>query len=116
MFPWVIGISVGLVAVAFAVLVVYICITLSSLKRTLETSDRLLRDTRVVVDDLQVKIHAFDSLFRAISNVGGVVEKKVAHATDEIVEQEKGKMGIITDALEWAILGVTLWQKVKERK
>lgn len=113
---WVIAISVGVAVLAFVVLVVFLCITLFSLRKTLNTSDALLEETKDVVDDLQVKIHAFDSLFRAVSNVGGVVEKKVTKAAEEVEEREDRRANLVTDALEFAILGVTLWQKIKERR
>ena|ERR1700722_16737179 len=116
MHPLIIGLSVGIVALAFVVLVVYLCFVLMSLRKTLETSNKLLKDTRIVIDDLQMKVHAFDPVFRTISSVGSVVEKKVSSATDEIIEGERSKMGMVTDALEWAILGVTLFQKFKEKR
>lgn len=116
MHPLLIGISIGVVALAFVVLVVYLCTTLITLRKTLETSNKLLKDARVVIDDLQGKVHAFDAVFRTISQVGNVVEKKVSHATEEIIEGERSKMGFVTDALEWAILGVTLFQKFKDKR
>lgn len=113
---WIISVSIAVAVLAFVILVVFLCITLFSVRKTLATSDALLEETKDIVDDLQHKIHAFDSLFRAVSNVGGAVEKKVTVATEALEERETSRTNLVTDALEFALLGVTLWQKIKERR
>jgi uncharacterized protein YoxC len=113
---WVISLSIALVAVGFAVLVAFLCITLFSLRDTLKTSDKLLQETKSVVDDLKNKIHAFDPLIHMISSVGGAVERTVHQKQVEIEERESRKANMVQDVFEWAALGVSLWQKVRSKR
>ncbi len=111
---WILYISVAVIALAFVALVVFLAITLLSLRRT--------------ISDVDDKIQAFDPLFRIVSKTGEAVERKAKRSlkhVEEIEEEEFGeefserKDRVLNTALEvaqWSLVGVALWQKLRERK
>lgn len=110
---WIISISVGIVALSFVALVIFLGITLLSVRRTIED-----------VDD---KLHSFDPLFRIVSKTSGAIEKKTCRAIELAEEEEEAlideeqerKARVLNKALEvaeWTLVGVALWQKLRERK
>jgi uncharacterized protein YoxC len=110
---WLIAISVLLIALAFVVLAIFIIVTLLSLKR--------------VVTDLDDKVRAFDPIFRVVNQAGSIIEKKadkIQHALDETgddicrkcEQRRESHFNVAMEVAEWAIIGLSLWQKFKERK
>lgn len=110
---WIIAISIGIVALAFLALVVFLVVTLLSLRRTIVNLDN--------------KIHAFDPLFRIVNKTGEVIERKTNHIAqlsheieESAIEAERHhKDRILNTAMEvaeWTLVGVALWQKIRERK
>ncbi len=110
---WIISISIGIVALAFVALVIFLGVTLLSLRRT--------------IVDLDDKVHAFDPLFRVVSKTGEAIERKTSHVrqlsreVEESIddESERRKERVLNTALEvaeWTLVGVALWQKLRERK
>lgn len=106
---WLVAISIGLIAVAFVVLVVFVILALVSMRKT--------------VDDVEHKLHSLDPLFRVVSRAGNVMEKqaekKLADVEAEIrAESLQTRTGTTTamEVAEWALIGLALWQKIKERR
>ncbi len=110
---WIISISIAIVALAFVALVIFLAVTLLSIRRT--------------ISDVDNKIQAFEPFFRVISKTGDVVEKKAKRSLEhaEEVEEEISKQAVdrndrvLNAALEVAqltLVGVALWQKFRERK
>ncbi len=95
---WVICISVALAALAFVALVVYCACALYSIRKLTKHIDR--------------KIHDLDPYFHVLGSVGKGVEK-CAYRERERIETRSDQA---VDTLEWALMGLTLWQKFKERK
>lgn len=109
----IIAISIAVVAFAFVILVIFLACTLFSLRKT--------------IVDLNDKMHTFDPLFRVVSKTGDVIERrtnKVRQRTEEVErameqEQQYKRDRVLNTALEvaeWTLVGVALWQKIRERK
>ncbi len=110
---WLIGISIFVIALAFVALVIFLIVTLVSLRH--------------IVTDLDQKVRAFDPIFRVVNRAGEAIEQKTAHMertvadVDEAVSEryESKKEGGISTAMEvaeWALIGLTLWQRIQKRK
>lgn len=105
---WLVATSVGVIAIAFVVLVVYVILAL-------KTTQSMLRD-------LDLKIHSFDPLFRIVSKAGLVIEKKATQELEDVEEalakepRRSTSVNTAMDVAEWALIGVSLWQKIKERR
>lgn len=113
---WIIGISVGVIALAFVALVIYLIITLVSLRKNLETMHE-------ICEGLEDKIHAFDPLLRTVVEVGELIEKKAnyaIHHAEEVIHEKKCQTHRVVntsmEVAEWALLGLSLWQKIKDRR
>ena len=110
---WIISISIGVVALAFVALVIFLGVTLLSVRRT--------------VVDLEDKIHTFDPLFRVVNKTNEAIERKSRHVrqlSDEVEESchekqesESGRrLNTVLEVAEWALVGLAIWMKIKERK
>ncbi|NGX60826.1 MAG: hypothetical protein K940chlam9_00298 [Chlamydiae bacterium] len=110
---WLIAVSIGIVALAFLALVIYLIVTLVSLRKTIDATNE--------------KIHTFDPLFRTVDRVGEAIEKRtgsVRQLSEEVEEEEyrgrrSRKSRTIDTALEvaeWALVGLAIWNKMKERR
>ncbi len=97
---WVISVSVAAFAVACIILAIYLIFTLIEVRRTLEN-----------VND---KVHDLDPLFRIAEGLGKSLEDKVNPEKKEVEVKRAVQMGY--EVAEWAILGLTLFQKIKERR
>ncbi len=124
---WLIGISVILVACAFIALVIFLIIFLRSLRKTLLHTNQLLKDSDEVVRGVERKLHAVDPLFKAVADMGSILEKHtccIKHHAEANLEKEleqkyekvNERANIVTDVIEWSLLGVSLWQKFKEKR
>ncbi|MCC5832713.1 MAG: hypothetical protein JJU12_06695 [Chlamydiales bacterium] len=110
---WIISISIAVVAIAFVALVIFLAVTLLSVRKT--------------VADVDDKIQAFEPFFRIVSKTGDVVEKKakrsLEHAAEmeeemrkEALEQRDRILNTAVEVAQWTLVGVALWQKLRERK
>lgn len=108
---WLLSISAIIVAVAFVVLVIYVIIALLSMKR--------------MVNDIDQKIHSFDPLFRVLNKAGNVIEKKTDQELADVEEalyrereppRRNTGVNSAIEVAEWALIGLSLWQKIKERR
>lgn len=113
---WIIAISVGIVAIAFVVLVVYVILALLSMRQ--------------MVDDIDRKVQSFDPLFRVVSRAGKAIEKKASHVkeladdydepplSERLTGERRSSKAVNTamEVAEWAMIGMALWQKIRERR
>jgi len=107
---WIIAISVIIIAVAFVVLVIFLVMMLVSVKKTVESAERMCRD-------LHMKVDAFDPYFRVITHLGNALEKaSISENLEERVGARLEKSGkivdIAIDATNWAMIGLSLWKKI----
>lgn len=146
----IIEISVIIIALAFAALIIYLIglirtlqvmlRQMSQLSSQLDTqlSDtggevkKIVEHTNQVSADIRMKMASLNSLFRAVENVGDVLEYKtalfkrrsIASAKEEsdrvgISEKERAKddeLGKIANFLELAGESIRLWQNLKKRR
>ncbi|MEZ5315039.1 MAG: DUF948 domain-containing protein [Chlamydiales bacterium] len=105
----IISISVAIVACAFIAIVIFLAIILLSLRRT--------------ILDMDDKIQAFAPLARFIFKIGDLVEKKekgMSESEDEISKKAFKKkdrcLDAVIEVVRWALVGVAIWQKLKEKK
>lgn len=110
---WLIAISILIIALAFVALAIFVIVTLLSLRQ--------------MVNDLDQKVRAFDPIFRVVNQAGQALERKAAKVeqlSEEIEESvcrkyEHKREGVVNTAMEvaeWAIIGMSLWQKIQERR
>jgi uncharacterized protein YoxC len=110
---WLIVASICLVALAFVALVIYLILTLLSLRR--------------MVRDLDDKVHSLDPIFRVVAKAGSAIEKKATHMrqlSEEIEDSTSYEcsrrrdrpVNTAMEVAEWALIGMALWQKIKERR
>jgi uncharacterized protein YoxC len=111
---WLIAISIGVFALAFLGLVIFLAITLMSVRATVKNVDH--------------KVHSFDPLFRVVNKAGCAVERKASKVKqlsedveEEIVDlaRDKRKERVVNTAMEvaeWALIGLALWQKIKQER
>jgi uncharacterized protein YoxC len=104
------AISVLVIAIAFVILVIFVILALVSIKR--------------MTNDINQKVHAFDPIFRVVSKAGDVIEKKTdkqiadmeAAVSEERELRRSGGVNTAMEVAEWAMVGLALWQKIKERR
>jgi uncharacterized protein YoxC len=127
----IIEISVALIALSFVFLVIFLILTLRSLKITFdrinttliplqrhtedlcEQAEALIEQTTHLTKDLNHKLDAFDGVFNSISHVGNRLERSTLNLKSH---QDEFHSAPVEDAIEWALLGCQLWQKLKKRR
>lgn len=106
----VIDISIGLIAIAFVVLVIYLIVFINSLKITLNEVDKTVASVRIHLDemsnqakktvehtnqisfDLKRKMESLNPLFNTFSNVGEVLESKTTYLKKEALASQKERL------------------------
>lgn len=116
---WIIAFAIGVIALTFIVLVVFTVMMLISMRRT-------LKSTTEVCDDLNDKFHSLDPLFRMAHGVGSKIENTrcMRGLTDEIEEsiyeerihRSEENTNTTLEVAEWALIGLSLWNKIKKRR
>jgi uncharacterized protein YoxC len=120
----IIEISVAVIALAFVFLVVYLAVTLISLKRTLDQVRQNLIQLNAITIDLEAKTESLNSLFETVSLLGDKMHQKVetfctndkAKSKKLHYETEENSEDRITDILEWLSGGIRLWCVFKKRR
>lgn len=131
----IIEISLIILTLAFVALVIYIIVTLKTLRHTLTQVDLTLVDVRKQLNevgeraqevsfDVQKKMEALNSVFNAVSNLGDFLEcetmalekKAFISSHQENSNPAKGQETIkVDDILEIVDIGIRLWKKIKKR-
>lgn len=100
-------------------------------ERLMEDSKRLMDEGERLMNQIEMRLHSFDPIFKLVADIGEVVEKHTAqvkrfsemaselvdfkrNAPASIDEEGEGKKHLVVDLMEWALLGMNLWQKVKK--
>lgn len=131
-----IEISLGVIAVAFVILVIFLVITLLSVRRTLQhvnktlvtarhkidemsmESMKLIRHSNDISEDLQHKLLLLDSIFQAVSLVGDHALDKAQSFRSEKIEAAENQSfkskNIFSDLTEWVATGMHLWHTIKK--
>lgn len=110
---WLIAVSISVIALAFVALIVFVIMTLISLRK--------------MVDDLDARVRTFDPLLRVVNKAGNAIERKASHMkqlsedveNEEFVHREGRRGGAVNTAMEvaeWALIGMALWEKIREKK
>lgn len=110
---WIVGASIGVAALAFLLLVIFLAITLMNVSKT--------------VRDLDEKVRSLDPYFRLANKVGEAIEKRAYCARqlreelDEEYEEHvetltKTRVNTAMEIAEWALVGWALLKKCKERR
>ena len=128
------------VAIAFVFLSIYLvrlicasCKTLSKINQTVDSLQKQLDDlgheprdlihhVNEISADVQGKMKSIDPLFRAVSNVGEELELRTALLKEKSLykyfRSKSASFSSLEDDtpvefIEWALLGINLWQKFK---
>lgn len=110
---WLIAVSICIIALAFVALIVFVILTLLSLRK--------------MVEDLDQKVRTFDPLFRVVNKAGCAIERKaskIKQLSEEVEEEEfleretrvDGAVNTAMEVAEWAMIGMALWQKIREKR
>lgn len=135
-----IEISVAVIALSFAVLVVYLILTLNSARASLEQTNQtlskvqtqldqvskealiLINNTNLITSDVHDKMKSLDSLFESIEHVGESVQQvtssvKQVSATvaDSFTTNVKHAVDHndkkLNEVVKWASVAMNLWHK-----
>lgn len=137
-------ISIFIIALAFAILVVYVIKTLKSVQKSTEQINEglihmqkeidlvskeiteLIRNTNKLTIDLQEKSKSLDSLFHSIDDVGSVVNQVTQSAKQvsstltgtlqRSVENATVQRDKVDEVMKYISLGLSIWQKFQSRK
>lgn len=136
----VIDISVAIIAVAFLALVIYLILTLQSLRQTFnhlnaalapiqrhtedlcEQAENLLDQTTRLTKDLKHKSEALESVFHSVANVGESLEKITKKNNQLIPPNVQQHANLqqhaipVEEMVEWVLLGCQLFKKLKDRR
>ncbi len=135
----IIEICLTIIALAFVLLTIYLIITLVSVRKTLNKTNRvlsnldllliavnpetakLLSNSNELLSDIVDKSEKLDPLFDSVSNLGKALEKNTRSCCatslcEEEREDEYGCRHRSEDWLELATAGLMLWQKIKRRR
>jgi len=137
---WILYISVGLVAIFFCVLVIYIISTLKTLSKTLHNvsetltsvdqqmkgitkeTQELLVKTNALADDIQEKSAKLSSVVEAASEVGTTIRsfnKKLENVSNSISKQVEHNQEKVAQVVQITNIILELkekWQELKRKK
>lgn len=130
-------ISALIVAVAFAVLVIYLVKTLKSANRTLDhlaettagiksqingitkETETLLQRTNELADDIQEKSQSLNSIFASAKELGDSVNQithSIRHMSTTISNQANRQSDQVAQVIQWGNAALDLYTKYKEKK
>lgn len=131
---WILYISALIAAVAFAVLVVYLVQTLKALRTTFENvastvdslqnqltgvtkeTERLLKNTNKLTEDLHDKSQALDSVFAQVKEVGHSLthlNESLRNISNQVVSGTERYSEQVEKVVEWSSAIMKIWQKWK---
>jgi uncharacterized protein YoxC len=134
-----------IISLSFFVLVIYLILLIVSLRKTLSKVNRsmvllqkrveelghqprdLIHTINAISADVYGKLRSLDPLFRSLHNVGEGVENKTKSFKEKTFWvpgreklrdefQDEDDHGTASDLLDWALLGVNIWQKFKKKR
>lgn len=89
---------------------------------------RIIHQANALSLDVQGKLETLDPLFLTVAHVGEALERKTAsfvqsaepsipaskNVNNLSPDEESKSIHTLSDILEWIVLGMTLWQKIKK--
>lgn len=126
-------ISIAVIAAAFVVLVIFLILTLISVRNTFnhlnaalgpvqrhtedlcEQAENLLDQTTRLTKDLNHKSEALGTVFNNFANVGNSFKKPPPAHLNTLSEEEESALPV-EEVLEWVVLGLQLFKKFKNRR
>jgi uncharacterized protein YoxC len=130
-------ISVSIIAVAFAILVYYLIITIIAMRKTLESvsvtldglqkqvdgitkeSTELLHKTNYLADDIQKKSDALNSVFLAAKDLGesmNRINQSFIRVSDAVSQKTNEQSEQVAQVVKWGNVALEFWGKWKEKK
>ncbi|MDV2684733.1 DUF948 domain-containing protein [Alkalihalophilus lindianensis] len=130
-------ISAIIVAIAFAVLVGYLVLTLKSANRTLDhvantmaglekqvngithETELLLSKTNRLADDVQQKTESLNTVFASVKELGDSVQqvnRSIRHVSGVVSNQAVKQSEQIAQAVQWGNVAIDFYTKFKARK
>jgi uncharacterized protein YoxC len=114
----VIEVSVAVIAAAFVLLVIFLIVIIVALCLMLRHVNHALISVNKQVDDIgtdiKVKMASLNPVFHSISNMGEMLEQKTINLKAEQKPQPPELQ--MADILDFASMGVRLWQNIKKRR
>lgn len=120
----IIDISVAVIAVAFALLVIYLIVLIRTLSQTLAQVSLTVVEARKIVSEAQVsaidlnrKLEALDPVFKSVENLGEVLEYETAEFKDRKYYEAANtcKEGLsVSDVAKVFSIGARLWSKYRK--
>lgn len=105
---WVIGISTAIIAVSQVVLAVFLI-------RCLFLVNGLIRNANSLVGDVESKCHVFDSFFQKVASLTANSDDNSSEQNAKSkAEENYPQQGKLLGILEWTLVGITLWKKLKK--
>lgn len=129
--------SGALAAIAFFILVIYICKTLKSLQGTLDNVSKtlagleeqlqgvtketteLLHKTNTLADDIQKKSESLNSVVDAVKDVGTSIQnfnQSLQNITNSVTKKLDDNKDKVTQVIQWSQVILELKEKWQERK
>lgn len=128
---WIINISIIVIVLAFVCLVIFACIFLFSIAKSIK---RVSKDVTNISDGITKVVNHADDIVETfvpychiVGSFGKKMEKKIESCScascrkdicsnEENHEEAKGVSRIIMDAADWIHMGASLWEKIKSRR
>ncbi len=112
---------------AFIILVVYLVLTLRTLRSSLIKIDAkldpvgsevigLLDTAHAISETVQEHLSSFNPLFQSISNLGSKVEEMTENLSSRAEEKKSSKGNKLDGIVELAALSILLWQQMKKKR
>ncbi|CAM3855775.1 DUF948 domain-containing protein [Alkalicoccus chagannorensis] len=134
---WLLYISILIIALAFAMLVIYFVATLKALRKTMDNvtttveelqeqvngitneSTNLLHKTNALADDIQHKSDTLNSIFLAAQDLGVTFQNmntSVKRVSDTVSKQADERSEQAAKAVQWGNVALELWTRWKKKK
>lgn len=132
-----------IIAISFVVLVIFFIKLFCSASKTLDKATQTIESLQRQLDDLGheprnlirhaneisantvEKMKQLNPFFRAIANIGEEIEYKTAQSKETLLCRHlrsksygasEARESQLAELIEWGLLGVSIWQKFKERR
>jgi len=114
-----------ILTIIFVILAGFIINLVIAATKTLKEVNQAILPLKAISMDLTQKMNYLNPLFRAVSNLGEGLEVKTAAlkeqhnwncVSEKIIAEKEKSDDTVADLIEWAVLGVSIWQKFKRRR
>lgn len=115
---WIIAISCAVVALSFLSAGIALYSAYRGIRRLSAKLELLIDESTTLIQDIDRKVERLEPCIHLLSLTGEVLGRKFASCTckkQEAAEEEENKTPLAQSLIRWALEGVCLWQKAKER-